>query len=822
MTVSRTAFSIEIWASLGALIALTGCREPVYTATLEVGEGVAVAGVPQGYKYSVKDQDGETHTGDAKLLSLISAPEAGVTQETGALIFTIATSHRITADLEIEGQSLEASTVVEVIAAAADHVSLTADPLSPRAGDSVAFKPLVVDAYGNAASPPGSFKLSVSPMSGVTLGAQSATFTKVGEYRVTATDLQRGWEDTVDIDVILGEVQRTRLDVSSTRLQPGQTLTATLIGIDGFGNEGSLDATYQVTPMTGVSINEDSIRFASAGQFDVAAISGEFESHASITVDGTAPELVLESPERATFQTNANVTFVGTVTDDLAGIQSVTLNGAEVRVLGNQFTYDYPAAPGTNIVELKATDLNGNSTSISQSFVWGPEWSPVATPSAGGLYGRLNQGTLDLVCDLLELELNADALEADLMAENPIATYEDVGITAVVTIEAFDYTAVNVTLDPSPNGPTGELRIGAAFDNMYARLRAVGEAWFDDYNVTGELSASLGSVVGYASVTVVDGVPKVTIDPNRLTVAFNDFDVSFSGTVLNAVGEALEGTIEDALIDELKTYINDEVPPFLEEYLNYLNYSYTTPVAIGDISTELTISTRLEGLRFDDTGATLAETTVISAPIDPRMPENPGAPRVGASNLSYGPTPGYLLSASFDALNTLLHTVWMSGILVYDYTVVADSGQSFTAAIDLPLPPLVQPSLDTEYVIDATAGDIYLDLFLDPTQPATYKLAVSLVVPATVVTAEGGVQVSVLFGEPQVTYQVLEAPSRGLDSAALGALVEELVNELLNEAEGSLANLVLPEFEGYQLTISAVDARGDGWGWLTVGGELAY
>lgn len=817
MPASRWLLVMLVW--LGSM--LVACQPPVYTATLNVGDLNPTAGEIQGYSFQVLDDDGEDHTGDAQLTVLEVVPSEGVEQTNGKLLFTVATTYQLRATIQVDGQQLEARTSITISPAEAARVIVLADPPEPVAGEVVSLQGKLVDPYGNAAIPPGSFKISISPVAGVSQTSAQAVFTIADTYTITATELNRQWTGELKLKIGLAELIKLQLELSSNRIGPGQTISANVYGIDGYGNRGPTTAELRVLPNEGVSIKDEDIRFSEEGNYVVKAeLPGLTPDEADVVVDGTAPILTLSSPERASFQTDADVRFVGTVSDALAGLKKLSINGADVRVLNGQFDQIFPAAPGTNIIELVAEDLNGNTSTLTQSFIYGPRWSPVGTPTPGGLYGRLNMPTINLITELLEDELDADALEADLLAENPIATYDDSGITATVLIEAFDYSLVEVILQPRRNSSNGDLYIQATFYNLYARLRAYGDAFFSDYNVTGELSASTGVAKGVARATVSNGVADVSIDPASLDVIFNDFDVSFSGTVLNSIGEILEGQIQDELETALEDYVLEEVPPFLEDYLTYLNYTYTTPLAIGELSTELTLSTQLEGLYFDDTGLSLAETTTLSAPASPEVPANPGAPQVGATGLVYPSAPGYLVSASYDALNTLLHTVWSTGILRYDYTVVADTGQSFMAAISLPLPPLVQPSLDPAYVIDATAGDIYLDLYLDPNGAATYRLAVSLVVPATVQTSPDGITISVLFGDPLVRFQVLEAPARGLDAAALGALVNELVVQLLAEAEGSLQNILLPEFEGYQLSVTQATTLGNGWGWLSIGGYL--
>lgn len=800
---------------------LAGCAEPVYTFQVEMGDGPVVAGEPQRLRLKVQDDSGRDHSDEAELVSAVTVPSTGVTAQGIMYTFTRATSHWVTASIQIDGQSLESTVEVPVFAADSHHVLLNASPLDPRAGEKVTFEALLVDFWDNPSAPPGSFKYSVDPSSSVVLQQGSVVFSIAGTYDLTATELSSGWEGSVPITVSPGDPTHARLEVSSNRIRPRDSVTAVLMGIDGYGNEGPItDASFIVDPSNGVAVKGNEITFDDEGHFDIGAYAGLLEEHATVTVDGTSPVLEVTSPDRATYQEGTSVRVAGTVSDALSGLKSVTLNGDEIKVSGGKFDFAYTPVTGTNVLNWVATDLNGNFITGTRSFIWAPYWTATGDALSGGLYGRLNLSTIQLLTDLIELELAPAVIEAELLALNPIATYSDSGITATVMVEEFDYSSVEGLLRPHADGGSGYLEIQLTFYNMYARLRAYGETWTGGYDITGELSAETGVAAGNAAATVSLGIPDVWVDPGSVAVEFTGFDVTFSGAFLNAIGETLERQIREEIEDVLENLILDEVPPYLEEYLAYLNYEYPIALVVGETSAELTIKTELEQIRFDDQGVTLAEKTTFVADASPRIQPNPGAVSAGAAGLQYEASPGYFISASYDALNNLLHTLWSTGLLTYAYTVQVEGGQTLTAAIDLPLCPVVGPSNLPGFVLEGSAGDILLDLYLEDGVEPTYRLSVSLVVPAAVSSGSGGLTVSVLFGDPEVSFEVLQAPARGLSGEALGAVVDELVTELLAEAELYTTDIALPELEGYQLTITQVNTLGAGWGWLTVGGNL--
>ncbi|HEX6160821.1 MAG TPA: hypothetical protein VF111_11685, partial [Thermoanaerobaculia bacterium] len=82
----------------------------------------------------------------------------------------------------------------------------------------------------------------------------------------------------------------------------------------------------------------------------------------TIDVDSVAPSLAITAPAEGASLMTASVAVSGTVADALAGLDTVTCNGAPASVSGNAFTCSMTFEDGSRSVEVVATDKAGNVT----------------------------------------------------------------------------------------------------------------------------------------------------------------------------------------------------------------------------------------------------------------------------------------------------------------------------------------------------------------------------------------------------------------------------------------------------------------------------
>ena len=83
----------------------------------------------------------------------------------------------------------------------------------------------------------------------------------------------------------------------------------------------------------------------------------------SVPPDTTGPVVSLAQPAADGAVATANVTFQGTVTDDLSGVAQLLVNGSSVTLQGQSFQFSQAMSPGVNTVTLQAVDGSGNAGS---------------------------------------------------------------------------------------------------------------------------------------------------------------------------------------------------------------------------------------------------------------------------------------------------------------------------------------------------------------------------------------------------------------------------------------------------------------------------
>ena len=90
--------------------------------------------------------------------------------------------------------------------------------------------------------------------------------------------------------------------------------------------------------------------------------------------DTTPPTIPINSPENFTIVNEDTVTVSGTVTDDLSGVDTVTVNGNAVTVVNDgSFSTDVSLTKGDNTIQIVATDKSGNKTTKSVVVTYKPQ-----------------------------------------------------------------------------------------------------------------------------------------------------------------------------------------------------------------------------------------------------------------------------------------------------------------------------------------------------------------------------------------------------------------------------------------------------------------
>ena len=825
-----------------------------YSVKIYLDYGPWSAGQPVPYLVQVLADPGGDVTRDATILMEVD-PADGVTQEVDKLSFTMAGAYTVYARATIEGQQVIGSAVVGVVAGPVAGVRVTVSPNPAPAGATAITSAALVDTWGNVVSDGISAVYEINPTGVVEVNGATLRSELAGTYEVIGTNPATGLTGSTTWVVDPLEPIDLRITLSSDRIKPEESITALAEGIDRYGNPIPINADWTVIPTDGVRVSGGRFTFSEEGFYRVLAegISPDGQTlegeEGPVVVDGTLPNLILTAPDRASYQESPTVDIIGNAADYMSGLGDVTINGISVGPLSGDGTFLYPYTPreGLNVLQVLASDLNGNTTEWVQSFLWASEWTPVGGRVEQAFYGRMAQPTIDELALYLTDYLDPAEMEAYLLSENPLLVYEDEYEVCIfgnctqyhdeIYLNFLDlsYSNVVTTMIPHADEGDGYLEIGVFLDNLSSTIEAYGTfAGLDIDPICGVLNTDFGNAVGTARVTFdSDGKSHVLFD--SAMVELKSFDIetcdgSYSN-VMDAIDDEVEKEMEDLLVD----LIFDEVPPLLEDLLDGMILHEAFDVE----EVPITLDAALSSMTFDDTGSTLSMWSEVETVPFPELAQNPGTLKTPSLPPTFGSSEFYLSGAD-DLLNQLLYTLWAGGVLHLTYT---DEDLGFTPEqLDLlfngatqmemrlapPLPPVLMPAAaDAGYLMDAGLGDTVLEVWTDAYTGGQgelaldYSLAVSLVCGANASAPSPNV-LSVTFANISVLlFQVLQQPAeRPLPEETLEQLLVLASDELLGYLNSFLEVIPIPTVEGYGVAVTEITMSGPERDFLSIGGAL--
>lgn len=825
-----------------------------YTVKIFLDYGPYSAGQPIPYLVQVLAEPGGDVTRNA-IIQMEVDPAEGVSQGDNNLTFTVAGAYSVIARVQIDGQEVVGTSAVGIVAGPVTGVQVTVSPNPSPAGAPATASAALVDTWGNIASEGIAAVYEVNPADVVEISGSILDTSQAGTYEVIATNPSTGLKGTTLWVVDALDPVDLRITLSSDRVKPEETVTASAEGVDIYGNPSFVDVDWTVIPTTGVRISGGRLTFSEEGFYrilaqgngpDGAALEGE---EGPVVVDGTLPNLTLSAPDRASYQDAPVIDIIGNAADYMAGLEDVTVNGVTVGTLSGDGSFLYPYTPreGLNVLQVLARDLNGNTNEWVQSFLWASEWTPMGGRVEQAFYGRMAQPTIDELAVYLTDYLDPAEMEAYLMSENPLLVYEDeyeicflgncVQYHDEIYLNFLDltYTGVVTTMIPHSDEGDGYLEIEVFLDNLSSIIEAYGTfAGIEVDPICGVLNTDYGDAVGTARVGFdSDGKSHVVFD--SAFVELKSFDIetcdgSYSN-VMDAIDDEVEKEMEDLLVD----LIFDEVPPLLEDLLDGMILHEAFDVE----DVPITLDAALSSMSFDDTGSTLTMWSEVETVPFPGLTQNPGTMKTPSLPPVFG-TSEFYLSGADDLLNQLLYTLWAGGVLHLSYT---DEDLGFTPEqLDLlfngatqmemrlapPLPPVLMPApIDAGYLMDAGLGDTVLEVWTDAYTGGQgelaldYRMSVSLVCGANASAPSPNV-LSVTFANISLLlFQVLQQPEeRPLPEETLEQLLVLASDELIGYLNSFLEVIPIPTVEGYGVAVTEITMSGPERDFLSIGGAL--
>ncbi|MBI4752154.1 MAG: hypothetical protein HY774_27010 [Acidobacteria bacterium] len=109
----------------------------------------------------------------------------------------------------------------------------------------------------------------------------------------------------------------------------------------------------------------------------------------SVVLDTAAPVLTITSPEDGATTTESQITVIGTVTDATA--TTVTVNNVPATRNGNEFSVAVPLVEGTNLLQVQAMDISGNTQILTFTVTRTPPLYPLSLTVSEPVEGSIHR-----------------------------------------------------------------------------------------------------------------------------------------------------------------------------------------------------------------------------------------------------------------------------------------------------------------------------------------------------------------------------------------------------------------------------------------------
>ncbi|MFK7931777.1 MAG: hypothetical protein AB8H79_26610 [Myxococcota bacterium] len=377
--------------------------------------------------------------------------------------------------------------------------------------------------------------------------------------------------------------------------------------------------------------------------------------------------LVIESPAPATWTTQGPVDVSGTYEN----LVNLRVGETPATVGDGTFSGATELIRGTNLVRASGESPGGTLYQAHVGLIAGP----VADPEqaiADAAQVRLNEPGLDLAMSVAAGLIDEEAIEAILLASNPVySKVDDPELTVDATSFALGGTALDIdALDGSARltATLTDLAIGADISGRSGRLTV---------DLSQTLSATTAVVTGDLGITVQEGEFRTTL--TNVDVVLTGFAVDTSNWP-----SWLTGSLTDLLLTEIvegliRGFLPDLLPAVIDEQLNSLDLSFQTTL----LERPAQVKARITSAEFDPDG--LAIGTELDVDIDGLQPKEAPGYLAGATGSATADTTSDLsLTLTDDLLNMAAFEAWRAGLLTY--TLSTQEGT---------LPP---------YVLDALGG----------------------------------------------------------------------------------------------------------------------
>ena len=543
----------------------------------------------------------------------------------------------------------------------------------------------------------------------------------------------------------------------------------------------------------------------------------------AVTVTSPSPGDEVVGADHATITVTGQVT----TTSPAYGVLVAFVNGTAVDLdASGNFSYELTPQVGVNHILVEGGDGTGTIASQSMDVMWAPNYlSPVAGTSGfdvtgaldlqlGQLFfdGRQLGTTLDMSTDPVVAHDLASALEL-ILWNIDLASLLSGGIsvgtgssTLNITIPSAAPAEIIVDAHIIDN-PQGAIDLDIDLNGVFLATSGTFHYSNSDLVVAGGISADMHASARVEMGVNPDGTINVTVD--NVTAVVGPLTPQFTGSDGNTLdGFIIVGNndfrtlVEGIVSSQLIPTFTNKLPPLLESLLGATdklldNVSFTLSAQLG---TDVTVNLdgrigQLEVVAGPAIGESPGHVTVhqdvtIATSTAPIHTNTHGAPQVSSTPI-FPPTNGAALDLflSHDFLNSMLHSLWNSGLLEGTASV-----GGLTAQVSAKLSPVVIPTPDNvTCTVDGVRCDVLVQLGQVELQLPDFEQSFAINAQAGARVVVDGNTVSLVIEQvPTLTvWETSEVPGR-LTPDAIKDVVANVVWPQLFGAIGDKLHITLP------------------------------
>jgi hypothetical protein len=525
------------------------------------------------------------------------------------------------------------------------------------------------------------------------------------------------------------------------------------------------------TPTDGVVETQSATyKFLAEGAYKFTVVSAQdagVKAQVVVNVDGSGPLLSIDYPERGeTIDDKPVVNVSGTVSDDVTGLESFTINGEEVSVNVDQsFSQIVVAHHSVNHLVAEAKDAGGETTRTTRAFAFSDRWYKASggadvtfVPEGFQLFlsetfvddGNHDHEDPDDLATILEVILGG--LDFASLLPNPI--YNANNYKVFITNVTLDEPQVAMDLIEAA------LAMNLTFGDFTAKVDAQGSCSVLGVDLCPDVSGTL-TVDSINLYAIMD----VHAEAGGVAVVLKDFQLGVSGIALNLSGlgslldpilngiiSLFESQVEQALAGQLQGMLPDLVAQLFEAFQLDQNLEIPGLVA-GAESTTVNLKTTYALLELSPSGIKMvfdarasSGKKILHAPLGALGRGSCAGP--DGAPFAIDTSKEVSVALFDDLLNQLLFAVWWGGALniTLDEAVLAGLGDQLagygltepTIQLDFFLPPMLSDCND-EQALRLAIGDLYVQ--------AQFKMLGQPITLGMFLTATGDASLSLVQGE---------------------------------------------------------------------------